>query len=246
MIISEVGLNHMGDIKLLNKYIEEIHETNVDVVTVQVLREEFYDNPDYTKYKIDDKNLIGFLSEVKRLGKKVGVAIDDINKINKYDAIGMDIYKVLSKDLLNTDLINELLQTNAESIYLSTGINTYNEIDKVIEKLSPLDKRIKLVHTQLSHDITEVNLKAIGVMKKRYSLPVAFGHHCVNPEVIYLSIGFEPESIFFYIKGQEDLKYPDNEHAINVRDVGLFSENITLLKQSIGTGIKEKMNDWAS
>lgn len=246
MIISEVGLNHMGDIKLLNKYIKAIHKTDIDAVTVQVLRKEFYDNADYAKYKIEDNDLIRFLSEVKGAGKKIGVAIDDINKIKKYESIGMDIYKVLSKDLHNTGLIYELVKTNAESIYLSTGMSTYEEIDKVINELMPLDKRIKLIHTQLSHGINDVNLKAISVMKERYSLPVAYGHHCVNPAVVYVSIGYEPESTFFYIKGQDNLKYPDDQHAISVNDVSIFGENIVSLQQTIGSGIKEKMKDWAS
>ena len=43
MIISEVGLNHLGDTRLLNKYIEAVKEANVDAVTVQVIRDEFYD-----------------------------------------------------------------------------------------------------------------------------------------------------------------------------------------------------------
>ena len=142
MIIAEAGLNHLGDLNLLNSYFEHIRNSEVDAVTVQVARESFFDDVKCKKYKLGDENLIDFLKKVKSVGKKIGVAIDgafnvdDIDKIGQYEALKVDFYKVLSSDMLNVDLIRELFCSTAESIYVSTGMNTYQEIDDLAEAVT--------------------------------------------------------------------------------------------------------------
>jgi sialic acid synthase SpsE len=150
----------------------------------------------------------------------------------------------LSKDIENKKLIDAVKKTNAESIYISTGTSDYNLLDNVIPALVKSDKRIKLIHTQLSNNIADVNMKAIQVMRDRYQTPVAYGHHCDVANVIYASLGFRPESIFFYIKGSEDLEYPDNAHAINLLNVEELVHGIKNIKKSIGNGEKVPMKNW--
>ncbi len=79
-----------------------------------------------------------------------------------------------------SDLFNAILKTSADEIYISTGISSYIELDDVIPKLASQDKRVKLIHTQLSNEIEDVNLKAIEVMGSKYNVPVAYGHHCIE------------------------------------------------------------------
>jgi len=246
MIVAEIGLNHLGDSNLLNSYFEYIRDSEVDAVTVQVLKESFFDDLRYRKYRLEDEKLIDFLKKVKCAGKKIGIAIDDIDKIGKFEALKVDFYKVLSKDMLNVDLITELFYSTVKYIYVSTGMNTYQEIDDLISKFNSDDGRLRLIHTQLSHEISDVNMRAIGVMQEKYDLPIAYGHHCKIIDVIYTSLGFDPESIFFYVKGFMDLEYPDDLHAIKVDRVGKIASKIKLFQQSIGSGMKIKVKNWTS
>ena len=95
-----------------------------------------------------------------------------------------------------------------------------------------------------SNNIADVNIKAIQVMRDRYQTPVAYGHHCDVPNVIYASLGLLPESIFFYIKGSEDLEYPDNAHAIDLLNVEELVYGIKNIKKAIGNGEKISMKNW--
>jgi len=243
MIVAEIGLNHLGDLNLLNSYFEYIRDSEVDAVTVQILKESFFDDHRFRKYRLEDEKLIDFLKKVKSVGKKIGIAIDDIDKIGKFEALKVDFYKVLSKDMLNSDLITELFCSTVKYIYVSTGMHTYQEIDNLINKFNSDDGRLKLIHTQLSHEIDDVNMRAIGVMQQKYDLPIAYGHHCKIMDVIYLSLGFNPESIFFYIKGSMDLEYPDDVHAISLDRVGEITSKVKLFQQSVGDGIKIKVKN---
>ena len=246
MIVAEIGLNHLGDVNLLNSYFEYIRDSDVDAVTVQVLKESFFYDPRYRKYRLEDEILIDFLKKVKCSGKQIGIAIDDIEKIGRFEALKLDFFKVLSKDMLNSNLITELFRSTVKYIYISTGMSTYREINDLINKFNSDDGRLKLIHTRLSHEIGDVNMRAIRVMQEKYNLPIAYGHHCKIIDVIYLSLGFNPESIFFYIKGSMDLKFPDDLHAIKVDHIGEITTKIKLFHKSIGSGrkIKGKHGTW--
>tara|TARA_B100000787_G_C16177799_1_gene290040 strand:- start:931 stop:1665 length:735 start_codon:yes stop_codon:yes gene_type:complete len=243
MVIVEIGLNHLGSKEMLSEFLKKIPD-NVDGISIQILSDEFFNNPKYSKLKLSEEILFSFINKLLLSGKKVGLAIDDHTKINKFMPDKISFYKILSKDIDNKELIDAVKTTNAESIFISTGMSDFKTLDDIIPELVKSDKRIKLIHTQLSNNENEVNLKAIESMRARYKTPVAYGHHCSIVNVIYTSLGFLPESIFFYVKGNKNLKYPDNYHAIKVDDVKGVVDDINILKKSIGDGMKIAMENW--
>ena len=64
MIVAEIGLNHLGNLNLLNSYFEFIRDSEVDAVTVQILKESFFDDLRFRKYRLEDEKLIDFLKKV--------------------------------------------------------------------------------------------------------------------------------------------------------------------------------------
>ena len=42
MFIAEIGINHLGNINTLKKYIKHLNQTNIEGVTVQILRKNFF------------------------------------------------------------------------------------------------------------------------------------------------------------------------------------------------------------
>ena len=88
------------------------------------------------------------------------------------------------------------------------GEDRPEEIKNFVEHIK-YDKNFKLNHTQLSHNIEDCNLSAIDYMKRTYGLEVTFGSHCINLNVLYLSLPFQPSDILFYVRSPE--KCPDFE-----------------------------------
>ena len=60
MVIVEIGLNHLGSNEALNKYLDI--PDNVDAVTIQIISDEFYNNPKYTSLKLSDAVLLNFIN----------------------------------------------------------------------------------------------------------------------------------------------------------------------------------------
>ena len=242
MIIAEIGLNHLGSKNNLINFLKI--PSNVDAVTIQVISDNFFNNSDYKSLKLSDEILIDFIDKLIISGKKVGLVTDDYTKINQFLPDKISFYKILSKDIENKKLIDAVKNTDVESIYLSTGMGDFPMMDALIPAYIESDKRIKLIHTQLSNNIDDVNMMALESMRSRYKVPVAYGHHCDEVNVIYASLGFVPESIFFYVKGSEDGEYPDNLHAIELPDVKKLVDGIKKIKRSIGSGEKVTMKNW--
>lgn len=233
MIIAEIGLNHMGDKKILDYFLHSLVNTSVDAVTLQIREPTFYKNTGWESYKLSDCAYEEASDKIRSSGKKFGLAISDQNKIGQLQNI-CDFFKILSKDLDNDEVLKTFKDTNV-NCYLSTGNASFSQIKKA---LSCLNNNTTLIHTRLDNRVDQVNLLAINTMKEMFSVPIAFGNHCENLNVLYAATAFKPSDYFFYIKENIYEIPPDNKHAVKLNDVDKVCKNIVQLKQSIGTGIK--------
>ncbi len=58
-----------------------------------------------------------------------------------------------------------------------------------------------------------------------------------------MSLCFSPTDILFYVKRDNNIKYPDDKHAIDLKDVKLVASNINNLSRAVGSGNKIKLNN---
>jgi N,N'-diacetyllegionaminate synthase len=240
MIIAEIGLNHLGDSKYAYNYVQELVKS-VDAITFQIREPEFYKDSKFSKYILSDANYNKLIKYIHSKNKKVGIAICDASKINFFINSGIDFFKILSKDIDNYELLKEINKTK-KPIFLSTGLSNIVEIKKTI-KFFNKKSNLSLIHTQLSHNIHDVNLNSISKLKTKLKLPIAYGHHSDNILVMYLALCFIPSDIFFYVRGVKKSLHPDQKHAIPLSKVNKIIKNFILLPHALGSGEKQKMFD---
>jgi len=236
MFISEIGLNHKGSETRAFKMLRELIGTNIDAITFQVLEPTRYEKiKEWGKPLSKDfyKDAIDFAHKNNKL---MGFTITDKNMIPFLDSAGADFWKSLSTSVSDNALLEKLQRTN-KPIFIATGISSEGEIVKISKKL----KNIKFIHTQLSQKVEDTNLKAIGRLGRLTNKEIAFGLHCSEHDVLYMSVAFEPSDIFFYVKGNSQEKFPDDEHAIIIDNVDNLVKTLKKLKKALGSGIKEKM-----
>jgi sialic acid synthase SpsE len=233
MIIAEIGLNHLGDRKILEYFLHYLSNTVVDAVTLQIREQDFYNNSSWSDFELNDELYKYASVEIRRAGKKFGLAVSNKKKINQFKD-DCDFFKILSKDLGNSDILTTFKNTDVKC-YLSTGNASFDQIE---EALKFLNTDTTLIHTRLDNRVDQVNLSAINTMRQKFLNSIAFGNHCENLNVLYTSTAFSPSDYFFYIKDNTYEIPPDNKHAVNLSDVDKISKNIVQLKKSIGTGIK--------
>ncbi len=69
-------------------------------------------------------------------------------------------------------------------------------------------------------------MKRINILKNKFNLPVSYGNHSSLIDTLTNSIFYEPESIFFYVKLNKKLNFPDNKHSINLNKIDNILEVI--------------------
>ena len=241
MIICEVGLNHNGNEKYAKEYVDAVIKSKTDAIVFHIREESFYHGKNKKK-KLSDGFYRNAREKVRKEKIKFGVTIADVNKISFCESIDVDFYKIWSLDINNKELITELLKSTNKKIFVSTGLSDLNEINKFVRFVKNRKKQFTLIHTQLRPNLDIVNLKAIPFLKEKYKMPIAFGNHCENLNVIYVSLGFEPSDIFFYVKGNKTKKHQDDTYAVSLSDLSKFIKNLKKLEKSIGIAKKLKMN----
>ena len=234
-LIAEIGNNHLGDVGRAREMVAETLKAGVNSVTFQVREPRFYEAPETSHLRLPREFFSEAADTVHQAGRRFGIAICDKSMVEPLDAIGVDFWKTLSWDFRNEEL-RAALQATGKPVFYSTGVSG---MQQVLEGSKGLRNAI-LIHTQLSQNIGDVNLRAIHTMERETGLPVAFGLHCHNLEVLKLALAFEPHSIFFYVK-MSGIAAGDDEHAVPVEHLAETVCSLKELMAAVGTGIKTEM-----
>jgi N-acetylneuraminate synthase len=240
-IIAEVGLNHLGQESLAREYVDKLVLTQVDGISFQVREPSFYEREEKKHLMLSEHIYSSLCKKVQKLEKQFGVAIADVEKIDFFESIGTNFYKIIRNDMVDDILVDKLMKTG-KKIIVSTGLSSEEDIKLFLEKYGE-NKNFVLNHTQLSYEEGDCNLRAIEKLNQKYSVPISFGSHCANYNVLYMSLCFSPTDILFYVKKDDKIKYPDDKHAIKLEEVSQITYNIDVLSKATGTGEKIKLNN---
>lgn len=240
-IFCEVGLNHMGKEEYLNKYLNVLLDENIDGITVQLPKKSFYEkNKKYNKFKLKNKTILKFLNQAKKLNKEVGLATNDIS-LAKFFKKKIDFIKILSQDFSNINLLKSFNVLNL-NLYLSVGLNNIKDIEIILNSVNSKKffKRSTLVHTSFDKKINkrfnknfneDFSLKRIRILKNKFKLKVGFSNHFKNLKKISESLKYKPDVVFFYVKLNKKLNFPDKDWAVNINNVKKLSKKIKNLQK---------------
>ena len=228
-IIAEIGLNHLGKEKFLNDY-QNTLEKKVHGISIQI-PDKSKMKPSHKKYLFTNKQITKFIKSSKKKFKLVGITTSDKEKIDFFSTLNLDFFKVTSGMVQNYDLINKMNKTKVQKIFLSTGMVTDSELKKIFSKIDC--KKINLIHTSFEKKFEDINFERIQILKKKFNKPVAYGNHSHYRSAISKSVLFKPDYIFFYVKLNKKLNYPDNIHAIKL---GELTKILNDIKQKIKKG----------
>ncbi|OUT95529.1 MAG: hypothetical protein CBB96_03630 [Gammaproteobacteria bacterium TMED36] len=240
MIVCEVGLNHLGNEEYSNKYLEYLSNSKCDAITYQIREPKFYKSDKYKNFELSMEH---YQKVIDNTDKKVGFAISNPDLLKTFNDMGSNFFKVLSWDLTNYRYIDRLLNETEKPIHISTGTSSIEDIDKFFNRYG-YNKRISLIHTQLTQKPEDANLKSISFLKNRYSYGIGFGNHSDNLNVIYGAVPFDPQDIWFYVKAANYnwRFHPDEFWSVILSDVDKVIGNIEAVKSSIGNGMKTSIN----
>jgi len=246
MFIAEIGINHKGSETRALSMLKALIATNVDAITFQIPKPEFYTASKWGE-PLSNEFYKKAIALAHRHQKQMGFAVADRGMVDFFANAGADFFKTLSSSINDAALLGQLQKTN-KPLFVSTGLSTEKEIINASKNL----KNVTLIHTKLSPKLEEANLGAIEQLKKVTKKNVAFGLHCQDVQALYLAQAFKPSDTFFYVKDNRQEKFPDDNHAILIKDIDTTLGNakskpkwptyeLILRRRSIRKFIKKKI-----
>jgi N,N'-diacetyllegionaminate synthase len=238
-LIAEIGFNHLGSTVRALSYIDSLIKCNLYGITFQIREPIHQVEKSFNYINFSDFNNI--FKIIKDAGINVGIALADIDKIDFFESLGVDFYKVIRNDINNDSLCKLLLQTK-KPIYVSTGLSGMDSIANFMERHYSNEHDISLVHTQLSYKLADCNLKCLETLRN-FNVPISYGHHCDSITALELALCFSPKAIFFYVKDNSTDDFPDNNHAINLNEVAPLISHLEKINCALGSGLKTLKED---
>lgn len=257
-LIAEIGINHNGDIDIAKKLIDAAHKAGFDAVKFQkrtidkVYTREFLDSPRESPWgttQRDQKEGLEFsleeYREIDRYCKGLGIAwsasawdIDSQRFLQQFD---LPFNKVASAMLGHWPLLREIASEKRKT-YISTGMSTLEEIDKVVELFEKAGCPYELMHCNSTYPMREsdANLLCIPMLRRRYGCDVGYsGHETSLIKVCVTAVALGATSIERHITLDRAMYGSDQAASISTHVLDDFVESVRAVPGILGTGIKE-------
>ena len=210
-IIAEIGINHNGDLQIAKKLIDAANaclwncvkfqkrEPDIAVPEAQksVMRDTPWGRMTYLEYKKKIEFGKAEYDYIDTYCKEKPIAwtaspwdIPSLEFLLEYD---LPFLKIASASNANEDLLKKACESR-KPLLVSTGMSTWEELDKTVSFLEKHSEgNYILMHTNSAYPApaSELNLRMIMALKKRYNCIVGYSGHEIDlePSVVAVSLG---------------------------------------------------------
>lgn len=255
-IIAEIGINHNGDINIAKKLIDVAVIAGCDAVKFQkrtidnVYTQEYLAEPrnspwgttqrhqkeglEFNEYQYDEidqfckqKNIDWFASAWD---------IESQKFLQKYK---LKYNKVASAMLTNKELLEEIA-SEGRYTFISTGMSTYDEIDKVVEIFKKKDCQFELMHCNSTYPMKnkDANLLTMNSLKNRYGCKVGYSGHEIGTFVSVLATAIGATSIERHITLDKKMYGSDQPASMEPYELLNLVKEIREVEEILGNGEK--------
>ena len=256
-VVSEIGLNHNGSLKMALKLIETAKECGADAVKFQkrdlksLYKKDIYNDPNkdsqatvylfdiFKRFELSKSDF----REIKKFCKKIGITFFcspfDLSSADFLEELNVPFYKVASADLTNMPLIAKLVEFK-KPLILSTGMSDIKEIDFTVNFLKKKKATFALLHCVGAYppSFRDINLKMIGVLKKRYAVPIGYSGHERGITISECAVALGANILERHFTLDRSLEGPDHNISLTPEGFAKMVERIRIIEDALGTGKK--------
>ena len=257
-LIAEIGINHNGDLSIAKKIIDFASNANFDAVKFQkravekVYTKEFLDSPresPWGKTQRDQKNGLEFDEADYKI-------IDEYCKEKKIEwfascwdtdsqllmrKFNLKYNKVASPMLGNLPLVR-MIAEEGKYTFVSTGMSTLEEIDKVVDIFKKKNCPFELMHCNSSYPMkdSDANLNCITTLKKRYNCKVGYsGHENSLISISHIAVALGATSVERHVTIDRTMYGSDQAASIEAKNMANLSEVLKGVSEILRDGNKK-------
>jgi sialic acid synthase SpsE len=241
-IVAEIGVNHNGDPAIAERLIKAAANVGADAVKLQTFKAEdlAVKGASKDRYMKAETGSGGTMYEMfkrlelpkesypalKSMAESMGLVFFsspfDEDAADFLFGIGVKVFKIASAEITNLPLL-KYIGSKGLPVILSTGMSTLEEVRMAVKTLLDAGcKEIILLHATISHPAKkeDLNLRAIGALKKEFEFPVGYSDHTDDILVPSLAAASGAVLIEKHFTLDKTMNGPDHSHSMNPIEMG--------------------------
>lgn len=209
LVIAEIGINHNGDLEIARKLIDHARTAGCDAVKFQKRTIDIVypadvlvqprESPWGTTQRAQKEGLEFGRAEYDAIDaycRQAGIAwfasAWDIPSLEFLRPYACPYNKIASAMVTNVPFV-EAVARERKPTFLSTGMCSYDDIDRAVTTLLDAGCDVMLLHTVSTYPAAEadLNLSVMNALRSRYHLPVGYSGHesSVSPSIVAGAMG---------------------------------------------------------
>lgn len=255
-IVAEIGINHNGDVEIAKKLIDAASQANCNAVKFQKRTPEICVPEDQKDLERETPwGRLTYLEYRHRVefGRQEYEIIDgycrekgilwsascwDLDSLSFMEQFAPPFHKVPSALLTDEALLDAYVQTG-RSLIVSTGMSTLEEIDHAA---ALLDDRVPWMLLQCTSTYpvnhSEINLRAMDTLRKRYGRPVGYSGHEVGLQVSIAAAALGANVIERHITLDRAMWGSDQAASVEPYGLQRLVRDIRVVEMALGDGVK--------
>ena len=257
-IISEIGVNHNGNIDTAKKLIDASIECGADAVKFQkrdlesLYRKDALDNPNSESQGFEI--LLSELKEIELSKKDYFEIVDyckekkitflctpwDIKSVDFLEELQIPAYKIASGDITNFPLIEYVSKTK-KPIIISTGMSKLEEVERMISFVKSKNISFVILHTNSTYPspVESLNLNLIQFYYKKFNSLVGFSGHETGIIGSLTAANLGSVIIERHITLDKTMKGLDHSSSLEPKEFKNLVKQIRLSEKARGKAIKK-------
>ena len=144
-------------------------------------------------------------------------------------------YKIASPEITDVNLI-EYVAKKKKPIILSTGLSTDEDLKLSLKKIKRFHNKFALLKCSTSYpaSLDELNLNAIGYLKKRYKCPVGFSDHTTSELAAKVAVVLGATIVEKHFKLDDDKTSVDAFFSLNISKLNNFKKELAQISDTLG------------
>lgn len=260
-IIGEVGINHNGSLEIAKKLIDVAVSTGCDAVKFQKRTIEIVYRPG--QLALPRESPWGTTTREQKEGLELSIsefgAIDAYCKdkgiewfascwdvpaqrlMRRYD---WKHNKVASAMLTHMNFLEEVA-SERKPTFVSTGMATFDDIDRAVEIFGRADCPITLMHCVSTYPCAEedCNIRMIETLRKRYGLPVGYSGHERGLIPSVLAAALNAVAIERHITLDRTMYGSDQAASLEPQGLGRLVRDVRNVEKILGDGEKRVLEE---
>lgn len=260
LIIAEIGQAHEGSLGTAHAYIDALSKTGVHAIKFQTHIAEAESSryePFRVKFSRQDKTRFDYwkrmeftLDEWKELKNHCDeVGLEFMSSpfsnaaVDLLEKVGVKRYKIGSGEVTNFLLLEKIAQTK-KPIILSSGMSSYDELDKAVDFLKSKGVAYSILQCTTSYPTNpeQYGLNVISELKKRYKVPVGFSDHSAKSETCIAAVALGAEILEFHAVFNKQQFGPDVTSSLTIDEISALVTAINTIEKALQHPVNKNDN----